>query len=89
MAFLLHLVLLRLVRMCGFQPELLFYLILKLGIIVISVNSVVNRIIPPGSLAGGNPVEVIKEGIYPKKLEKEQKRDSETDSFGLGRFIEA
>lgn len=42
---------------------------------VISVNSVVNRIIPPGSLAGGNPVEVIKEGIYPKKLEREQKRE--------------
>jgi len=40
---------------------------------VIAINSVINRSVPRGSLAGGNPVKVIKEGHYPKKLSKSEK----------------
>tara|TARA_B100000287_G_scaffold67275_1_gene58830 strand:- start:1813 stop:2670 length:858 start_codon:yes stop_codon:yes gene_type:complete len=42
---------------------------------VISVNSVVNRNLPNGCLAGGNPVTIIKEGVYPRILNSRQKRD--------------
>jgi len=41
---------------------------------VISVNSVVNRSLPPGCLAGGNPASIIKEGIYPASLREGEKR---------------
>ncbi len=40
---------------------------------VVSINSVVNRDLPAGSLAAGNPARVIKEGMYPKKYSPEKK----------------
>ena len=42
---------------------------------VITINSIVNRDIPSGSLAGGNPARVIKENVYPRKLTEKQKKD--------------
>jgi len=41
---------------------------------VISVNSVVNKNLPAGCLAGGNPVSIIKEGVYPRNLDSGQRR---------------
>lgn len=35
---------------------------------VITINSVVNRSLPSGCLAGGNPAKVIKEKVYPKDV---------------------
>jgi acetyltransferase-like isoleucine patch superfamily enzyme len=40
---------------------------------VIAINTVINRSVPRGSLAGGNPVKVIKGGFYPKKLPRNEK----------------
>jgi len=40
---------------------------------VITINSVINRNIPSGSLAGGNPAKVIKNQIYPKIIKDEDK----------------
>jgi acetyltransferase-like isoleucine patch superfamily enzyme len=40
---------------------------------VITINTVINRSVPPGCLAGGNPVRVIKENCYPKRLSDEEK----------------
>jgi len=41
---------------------------------VIAINSVVNRDLPSGCLAGGNPAKVLKEEEYPKILSFEQKK---------------
>ena len=41
--------------------------------VVISLGSIVNRSLPAGSLVAGNPAKVIKTGVYPKKLLKEEK----------------
>lgn len=41
---------------------------------VIGTNSVINRDIPSGSLAAGNPCKVIKENYYPKILAPEHQR---------------
>jgi acetyltransferase-like isoleucine patch superfamily enzyme len=35
---------------------------------VVTINSVVNRSLPSGCLAGGNPAKVIKENVYPKDV---------------------
>jgi len=41
--------------------------------VVISINSLINKDIPSGSLAAGIPAKVIKENYYPKTLSEEQK----------------
>ena len=46
---------------------------------VIAINSVINTSVPSGSLAGGNPVKVIKEGYYPKKLTNVEKKNMLTE----------
>lgn len=35
---------------------------------VIAINSVINKSLPSGCLAGGNPAKVIRESAYPKKI---------------------
>lgn len=41
---------------------------------VVGVNSLVTRDIPDGSLAGGSPAKVIREGAFPKPLDLEARR---------------
>ena len=40
--------------------------------VVIGINSIVNRSLPDGCLAAGLPCKIIKENMYPKKLDDEQ-----------------
>jgi len=40
--------------------------------VVIGINSLVNKNIPSGCLAAGIPCKVLKENIYPRKLQKEE-----------------
>jgi len=40
---------------------------------VIGIGSIVNKNIPAGALAAGNPCKVIKEDYYPKKLSQQEK----------------
>jgi acetyltransferase-like isoleucine patch superfamily enzyme len=42
---------------------------------VIGTNSIINRSIPNGSLAAGNPCKIIKENYYPKQLSLEDKKE--------------
>lgn len=41
--------------------------------VVVAAMSLVNRNLPPGCLAGGIPVRIIKEDVYPKELTDEEK----------------
>jgi hypothetical protein len=38
--------------------------------VVIGINSTINRSLPDGCLAAGTPCKVIKENVYPQKLDK-------------------
>ena len=40
--------------------------------VVVGINSIVNRSLPGGCFAAGTPCKVIKENMYPKKLNDEQ-----------------
>ena len=44
--------------------------------VVISLGSLVNRNLPSGCLAAGNPVKIIKENVYPRRMSKEEKAES-------------
>jgi len=39
---------------------------------IIGTNSIVNKNVPPGSFAAGQPIKIIKENVYPIKLPKEK-----------------
>lgn len=43
--------------------------------VVVAAMSLVNRNLPPGCLAGGIPVKILKENEYPKKLTLDQEQD--------------
>jgi hypothetical protein len=40
--------------------------------VVIALNSIINKSLPDGCLAGGMPIKVIKENIYPKEIWNEE-----------------
>jgi acetyltransferase-like isoleucine patch superfamily enzyme len=41
--------------------------------VVIGTNSLINKNIPSGSLAAGMPIKILKENMYPKKIELQEK----------------
>lgn len=46
---------------------------------VIAINSVINKSLPSGCLAGGNPAKVIKPNVYPKTLTPQEKLSTLTN----------
>lgn len=41
--------------------------------VVVSMNSLVNRNLPDGCLAGGTPCKILKENVYPRELSREER----------------
>ena len=42
--------------------------------VVVGAMSLINRNLPPGCLAGGIPVKILKENVYPKEISQEEKK---------------